>query len=255
MTVGCRRGESPRAASLQQLQGTCLAGADVGRIVMATHFTPPRTTCAVSTPELRTTSCRGSVATPSDERLRRRAIRCSPDGSPSVPRWSRTFAPTPWPRRSRSRHARCVSPMPSFVSGRRGSPRRAISPGLPPSRPRCLRPAPCRSTYGRAPRTRGWRTRRPGFPRRCTAAGPSRVCPRPAASSGNGGAVVSPRAAAPAGGSTAPIGTYVGGTAAGSEDATFHVSRWTPRGPPSNSDDDCVHPRGPCDRHSPNSAT
>jgi hypothetical protein len=72
MTVGCRRVGVTSSASLQQLQGTCLAGADVGRIVMATHFTQPRTTCAVSAPELRTTSCRGSVATPSDERLRRR---------------------------------------------------------------------------------------------------------------------------------------------------------------------------------------
>lgn len=75
MTVGCRRVGVTSSASLQQLQGTCLAGADVGRIVMATHFTQPRTTCAVYAPELRTTSCRGSVATPSDERLRRRRPR------------------------------------------------------------------------------------------------------------------------------------------------------------------------------------
>jgi len=59
--------------------------------------------------------------------------------------------------------------------------------------------------------------------------------------------VVSPRAAAPAGGSTAPIGTYVGETAVGNDGATFQVREWTPRGPPSSNDGDCVHLHGPYD--------
>jgi hypothetical protein len=53
----------------------------------------------------------------------------------------------------------------------------------------------------------------------------------------------------------APIGTYGGETAVGNDAATFQVSEWTPPGPPSSSDGDCVHPHGPCARHSPNSAS
>jgi hypothetical protein len=76
----------------------------------------------------------------------------------------------------------------------------------------------------------------------------------PAASSGNGGVVVSLPAAAPAGCSTARIGTYGGETAVGNDGATFQVREWTPRGPPSSSDGNCVHLHGPYDRRSPNSA-